>query len=285
MRNTLGTPNPSFYSLGRGSVSFGTPLDAVTGKPANYRHLGNASDLSVNVSAETLQHLSSRSGLKVVDLDVVVSQSMEVSLVLDEIAFENLALFMAGTDETLVAATYNPTALATGYGFNPGAAWVGGRWYDLLHNAAPGTASGRKGYDLKTSSPISFSAGTPAETTDYVLDRKMGRIFIVKAGALDGATSTITVAQNASAAALDVVKALKTAAISGALKFIGKNPANNDQQVEYQFHKVSLKADGELPLIGSEFMTLSLKGVAEANALADSESPTLRVTSHVNAHA
>lgn len=271
--NTTGKPSPSDYNLGRGAVLFGT-VDPATGKPKEYRHLGHATEFNITIESETLEHQSSREGLKVTDKEVVVSQKASLSVTLDEINFENLALFASGEADSSLA---NPikTAAVT---FTLGEAFKGGRWYDLR------SAAGARCFDLLAVSPISFGTGSYTENTDYELDRVLGRLFVVDGGALDGATTTVVVAQNASAVAtVDRVKALVVSTITGALKFRAENPANNDHVTEYQFHSVNLKAEGDFSLIGDEFTTMQLTGVAERNELADADSPTLTIITHANA--
>jgi hypothetical protein len=65
----------------------------------------------------------------------------------------------------------------------------------------------------------------------------------------------------------------------GALKFISQNPANNDESTEYQFHQVSLKAEGDFAQISDEFSQMQLTGTAERNTTADADSPTLTIRS------
>jgi hypothetical protein len=271
--NTTGKPSPSDYNLGRGAVLFGT-VDATTGKPKEYRHLGHATEFNITVESETLEHQSSREGLKVTDKEVVVSQKASLSITLDEINFDNLALFASGEADSTVA---NPIQTADAV-FTLGEAFKGGRWYDLR------SAAGARCYDLLTLTPVTFASGTYTEGTDYELDRVLGRIFIVKSGGLDGTTVVVTVKQNASAVAtVDRVKALVVSTVTGALKFRAENPANNDHVTEYQFHSVNLKAEGDFSLIGDEFTTMQLTGVAERNEKADADSPTLTIITHANA--
>ena len=121
-------------------------------------------------------------------------------------------------------------------------------------------------------------------TTDYTVDSVMGRIFVVDGGAMDAGDYDITIAANASGAEnIDVMKALTGSATEGALKFISENPASDDHQYEWQFHKVKLSAEGDVPLIGDEWTTLTVSGTAERNETADPDSPTLTVSTHENA--
>ena len=87
----------------------------------------------------------------------------------------------------------------------------------------------------------------------------------------------MTLAADAGAVSYDEVRALTQTNVIAALKFIGENPANNDAQVEYQFHQVSLKADGDLSAIGDEFSVMGFTAVAETNTTLDPNSPTLTI--------
>lgn len=274
--NTTGLPNTNDYNLGRGKVYFAT-LDA-NNKPTAYRDLGNAPEFSISIETETLEHQSSRQGLKVTDKEVLVSQKVSLSLTLDEINFDNLAALLSGETDTYTN-SLGSTAV-TDILITPAVAdggLVQGRWYDIIDS------SGNRVYDIAEAADVSVedsSAGAASLTTDYLLDLKMGRIFVVTGSTVltAGEEMNVTVATDAAVAdTVDEVKALTQTSVLGALKFVAENPAANDQQTEYQFHKVSLKAEGDFALIGDEFSTMSFTAVAESNEDADADSPTLTI--------
>ena len=266
--NDLGTPNTNDYNLGRGVVYFAL-LDT-DGTPLGYRDLGNAPEFNISVESETLEHQSSREGLKKTDKEVVISQKVNLSLTLDEINFQNLALLFAG--ET---AAHTNVAVA---GFSEHAmiaSLVKGQWYDIVNS------SGERAYDISADDlTVKIDGGaTLTKDTDYTVDEKMGRLFFLSGSGNTSDTDTIdvTLAANAQAGDVDEVQALTKTAVQGALKFVGKNPAASDHQTEYQFHQVSLKAEGDFSLIGDEFTTMGFTAVAEANENADAASPTLTI--------
>lgn len=274
--NTTGLPNTDDYNLGRGKVYFAT-LDS-DGKPEAYRDLGNAPEFSISVETETLEHQSSRQGLKVTDKEVLVSQKISLSLTLDEINFDNLASLLSGETDShtnslgsaaVTDVTISPTVAEGGL--------VQGRWYDIVDS------SGNRVYDIAEVADVSVedsSAGAAAINDDYLVDLKMGRIFVVTGSTVltAGEEVVVSVATDATVAdTVDEVKALTKTSVTGALKFIAENPAANDQKTEYQFHKVSLKAEGDFALIGDEFSTMSFTAVAESNSTADADSPTLTI--------
>lgn len=276
--NTTGVPRTDDYNLGRGALYLGTLVSSL---PTGYRHLGNAPAFNLSIEVNTLEHQSSLAGLASVDKEVVLSQKLTLSVTLDELNNENLALLFAGAK-----AAYTNVAIA---GFTirtliANANLVVNTWYDIVNTA------GNRAYDVAAGDlALATSAGSPialVNGTDYDLDSVMGRVFIkdtakiTTAIAGGGSNGNITAVLTARAGASTVseVRALTTTSQRAALKFIGINPANNDKKIEYQFHQVSLKASGDFSLIGQEFTTMSFTGVAESNTTAGgSASPTLTI--------
>lgn len=274
--NPAGIANTDDYNIGRGKIYFAS-LDA-NDVPQDYRFLGNAPEFNITVETETQEHQASTSGLQVTDKEVVISQKVTLNVSLDEINFENLALFLSGA-----TGSHTNSAATTGVtGSNNLTVVEQGRWYDLYSGTggAPTTnPHGTRIYDIGT-----VTIAGSVEGTDFDVDLKMGRIFVIDGGNLTAGDHSVNIAANGSAdTAVDEVKALTTTSVSGALKFISENPANSDVQTEYQFHKVALKAEGDFSLIGDEFSQMTLTGVAERAANADTDSPTLTIRTHANA--
>lgn len=284
--NTTGLAAPGDYNLGRGklylaSLSSGVPDDG------GWRDLGNCTEFNVSVEVETLEHQSSREGLKVVDKEVTLSQKMNLSFTLDEINYQNLALFFSGEAEAAaitnpaVAGVTSTTLVTSALDYSA----VGGRWYDLK------TAAGVRCYDIATAN-LSLNSDTAGlnnvlvENTDYTVDEKMGRVFILSGTTLvdPGDDIKFVLAADAGAVAPSEVRGLTQTNIIAALKFISENPANNDQQSEVQFHQVQLKPEGDFALIGDEWTQMSFTAVAEANTtLGGAGSPYVTVRTHANA--
>lgn len=266
-----GLPNTKDYNLGRGALYFASPL--VAGLPVDYRHLGNAPEFNVSVEVETLEHQSSLTGLKVTDKEVVISQKISVSVSLDELNFDNVALFFSGA--TAVEAN---TVAISGFGSHVMiASIVLGRWYDIVDSA------GARVFNIDAADLTTMTAsiaGVLTITDDYLVDETFGRVMIVEGGVAGvTATETLTVvlAAKAGAGTVDKVNALTQSAVVGALKFIGENPANSDEEVEYQFHQISLKAEGDFGQISDEFSQMQFTGTAEVNTIADATSSTLTI--------
>lgn len=264
--NTTGTPNTKDYNLGRGIVMFALLEDDL---PGAYRDLGNAPEFNITTEVDTLEHESSRGGLRVVDKEVVVSQKMSLSVTIDEVNMENMALFFSGD-----TASFTNAAIAGFAEHEMISSVVLGRHYDIVN------ASNARAYDI-TSAAITVQVGatTLVEDTDYTLDKAMGTIFFLSSATnvTAGDAIDVTLQGRPAAAAVDEVRALTSSSVSGALKFISINPAADDAKTEYQFHKVSLKATGDYALIGNEWTTMQLEGVAEKNETASPLSPTLTI--------
>ena len=63
-----------------------------------------------------------------------------------------------------------------------------------------------------------------------------------------------------------------------AVKFISIDGCDSNKVQEWQFHRVNLKPEGELPLIGDEFATMGFTGVAQSEEQAYPTCPYFSVT-------
>jgi len=274
--NISGKPRTSDYTLGRGKVFF-AEIDTPTGLPMGFRDLGNAPEFNVSSEVETLEHQSSQEGLKVTDKEVTISQKLNIALTLDEINSENLAFFFSGEKQSIV----NPAVAGiTARIMVPAGQVETGRWYQIRN------AAGVRVVNIKTSS-LTFSGTVPSgggasptyATSLFEIDNKWGRFFIPTTSTSVNLALGIVVtlaADGDAVATINTVAGLTKTAVQGALLFIAENPAANDEQSEYQFHQVSLKADGDFALIGDEFSQMAFTAVAERNVLADPTAPTMR---------
>ncbi len=95
------TPNTDNYTLGKGVVFFD---QLVSGVYTGERDLGNAPAFTFSIALETLDHYSSRGGLKAKDKEVISEVTPGLAFTLDEINKENLALLTLG-DITTVSQT------------------------------------------------------------------------------------------------------------------------------------------------------------------------------------
>lgn len=264
--NTSGAPNTRDYTLGRGITRFAALTAAGLPDSDGFRDLGNATEFNITMTVEDVLHQSSRTQLKFTDKRCTVSQEVGISFILDELNFQNVAAYFAGTTE-IYDNPHDLTWAAT-------AAIVTtslklGSWYQLKSD------TGARAYNLDATGAVidlvQDPAGTPVSLAadDYEIDLVMGLVRFLGGGASSLADSDIIGFAITTGATtpqdLDQVNALLVADVSGALLFVQENACDEGQKTEYQFHRVSLSADGDMPLIGDEFATLGFTGVAEAN--------------------
>ncbi len=277
-KNITGLANTGDYSLGRGTV-YESGITAAELPDANgWRDLGNATEFNVSLETEKLEHQSSRQGLKVTDKEVILSQKMTIAFTLDELNDQNVANFLSG-----VTAAHTNAAIAGIADADMVSAVVLARWYDIVDS------SGERAYDIETADlQLDETSGADVllvEGTDYTLDLKMGRIFLLSTAVniAAGEPMAVTLVANAGAAPVEEIRGMTEGNLVRAIKFIAENPANSNKQREYQFHKVTISSEGDLALIGDEFAVMAFEGSVERSDLADSNAPFVRIRDHANA--
>ncbi len=88
------SPSTDNYYVGKGKISF-KEVGA-----AEFRDLGNISSLETTPEVTTLEHFSSRAGVKVKDKEVVTEKKLTVTMVMDEWTADNLAMALMGEIDT-----------------------------------------------------------------------------------------------------------------------------------------------------------------------------------------
>jgi hypothetical protein len=88
------SPSTDNYYVGKGRLSF-----KATGE-TTFRDLGNVTELETTPNLTTLEHFSSREGVKKKDKEVVTEKKMTVRLVMDEWTAANLAMALLGDVST-----------------------------------------------------------------------------------------------------------------------------------------------------------------------------------------
>jgi hypothetical protein len=267
--NLQGTPNTRDYLLGRGALYL-AQLDPATGLALEFRHLGNAPSFALNLATEEVTHKSSLTAASAVDKRVVTSQQIGFSFEIDEaLNFENLALFLQGTTETVT----NPAVAGVGTAMarqNLADSAVLGRWYDLRRESD----NQRSIFSVNTV-PKVYNEDTMMLAvlgTDYTVEIETGRVFILSTatGISAGDELTWYSAADASApASLQFVHGLKDDQRNYALKYVAINASNNSEVSEVMLYSVSVSADGDFGMIGDEFARMSFTGLAQQNSLLD----------------
>ena len=88
---TEASPNVNNLQVGKGIVSFKKQGES------DYRDLGNVTSFKITPDADTLEHFSSRTGVKKRDVLIVLQQKMKVTMVMEEFTANNLAMMVYGT--------------------------------------------------------------------------------------------------------------------------------------------------------------------------------------------
>jgi len=159
-----------------------------------------------------------------------------------------------------------------------------GKWYNIVNS------TGARAYDTRPADlTVTTNEGSPVAMvlgTDYSVDQTNGLIFLLSTSTVlataiaAGKGVKVTLAARAGAKTVTEVRTMNTSAVEGAMKFIAVNPANGDEETEYEFHKISLKADGDLSLIGDDWSKATFKGTCgESSNAQHANSPTLTIRS------
>lgn len=94
---TMHSPNVGNLQVGKGIVSFKKAGDTV------FRDVGNVTSFILTPNMTTLEHFSSRAGVKKKDLTVILEKTGAVKMIMQEFTAQNLAIMLLGTfDEAAV---------------------------------------------------------------------------------------------------------------------------------------------------------------------------------------
>jgi hypothetical protein len=263
--NTAGVADPSDYVLGRGVVMIAR-LDA-NGNPGPFRDVGNAPSFTITGAAQTIEHLSSRHSLALVDKKVITSQALTCGFELDEVQnFSNLADWLLG----------EASREANGYALGNAAPVVVAA--DAAGSIAPFLGKhillynddGVRAYKIDTADLVLVTTETIPVTLvdgeDYILDSENGSVFIVADSAklATAATAnkgfTYELTADAAQANVDRANAFTEQSLEVAVRFVLENAADNANQSEILLPKVTLASDGDLSLIGKDFATMKFTG-------------------------
>lgn len=275
--NLTGSNDPDALLLGRGVIYIAELGAADSYNVASWRDLGNVTAFALNMTTEELKHQSSRSGLKVTDKKITLSQEIGFSFTLDHFNAQNLALALAATRSThtnpAVAGVAEQVAKYTDVEL--------GAWYDLTD------ADGDRIYDVETGDILlEKDAGmdvTLVEGTDYELDLVWGRFKLLSTAVnvAAGDEVNLTVTAEATASTPNEIRGLQDANQQFAVRFIGVNPADDNKEYEVVIHKTTLTPDGDISLIGDEFATMTFTGVCEESTYTKvSASPFVTIREH-----
>lgn len=230
------------YVLGRGELYFDAMLPNTKTKTGE-RFIGNAPAFTVTIESESLDHFDSTKGVREKDDSVLLQINRTGSITTDNIATENLALFILGSSATRTVAGASVVA-------EPINDVVKDRFYQL------GTSStNAAGVRNVSAVAVKKGATTLVAGTDYTLDATLGRIYIMPTSVTVIAGDDLTVDYTVGAYTIEEIKSGATATIDGALRFIAKNPKGPVRDVYIPYCRLS--PSGELAMIGEEWQSMS----------------------------
>jgi hypothetical protein len=87
------SPNVDNIQVGKGIVSF------MADGESEYRDLGNCTAFTITPTVETLEHFTSREGTRKKDLTIIIEQSATVSITMEEMTAQNIAMMLYGTTD------------------------------------------------------------------------------------------------------------------------------------------------------------------------------------------
>jgi len=277
--NDSGVPAATEYLVGGGEVMLASLTSA--GMPKSYRKIGNCPTVSMGVTSETYEHMSTQGAIPIQDASVPISMASVVKFECENLSADNLAAFFLGD-----AAAYTNPAKSAGTDVVQiaNADIVKEAWYQI-HDANGDPVFG---ITAVNSLVLESSAGTPQAltiTTDYLVDAVGGKFFlndsanvdtIIAAGATDGkiqATWTL----DAAASDVDSVQGMTSSVQNVAMQIKSKNAIEDGEVIEYHFHKVNLSPDGDLGIIGTEAAKMGFTAQIQSNAAFDNNFDVYRV--------
>lgn len=225
------------------------------GAPGAFFMVGNAPKFEIAPTIERRKHKESRSGQRLVDKIQSTTKSATVSMTLEDIRKDNVALLLSGKKVALGSGSYSGSSYDT---FPSGLA-VG----SIVKLAKPNASS----------IVVKDSAGSPATLvagTDYrVLDADHGLVEILSLGSY-----TQPLRAQYSYAATDVVTAFEAEDDDEYyLYFAGTNTEGNpDQKIGMDVYRVVFDPAALLALINDEQGTFELKGEVLRDAARASDS-------------
>lgn len=240
-------PDGREYVIGKGRVFFDKMLPG-TKTLTGERFLGNAPEMNDSQDSETLDHFSSTEGINERDASIIIEQNQTMTLTVDNINMENVALWYGGEveNETVVGNTNVTEALVLRRGYS----------YQLGTNSD--TPSGvRKVTDVTISMAGSDpgASGTPvALEGNFEIDMELGRIY-VELDAPDITEDTVVTVTYTVEPQVRKTIIGKGEMIYGALRFISNNP--HGPQKDHFYPYVKLTANGDYSLITTEWQQMS----------------------------
>lgn len=244
-------PHVNNYTLGRGELYFARK-DPITGRLGGERYLGNTPSANLTAEEEKLEHFSSDRGIRVKDKVVTLQVNYTGTLEVDDINYENVALFFLGESENLTFAQTTVTDEQVGL---TGIGVEKGMFYQLGMTAA--NPAGAKGIIYPGAAGTAFtlsSNGVPLVAgDDYTVNAELGRVEILDTSTTVEDGDILTVTYTVAASTRRRVISGSTA-VSGALRYVAYNPEG--AQIDYYMPSVTLSPNGDFALKSDEWQVI-----------------------------
>ncbi|MCP4612083.1 MAG: hypothetical protein GY845_25580 [Planctomycetes bacterium] len=262
--NTSGTYNVNDSQVGRGIIQY-APLNT-GGLPGGFLDLGNCTDFTFNVEAETLDHQSFREAIKELDKTDILSKKIGYTFTLDSVNQSTLALFLSG-DATLEA-TNLAVAGFTEHEMVPEGDIAKLRTYMLVD------ATGEQALNvLEADVTVKTTNVTPITLvldTDYTVDEVGGSFTLLDTAAVGTAITNVegldvTLVAQAGAGTLTKITALTSFSAKGSIRFAQVDPTT-DKKTYFIIPQTSIIGSGDFAAIGDEWQNIAFEGSAERNS-------------------
>lgn len=231
------SPNVENYILGKGKLYFDRFDDA--GASTGEFDLGNVPSFIMTPAVETLDHFESMSGIKEKDKSVDISVGFTCKFTFEEYSRWNLMLATFATTE----GTFSQ---GSGHQVNEAVTAHSGKWSKLTR---------RNVHDAVVTNIVGTTTYT--ETTDYIMDRATGRIFIVEDGSIAD-LQVVHVDYLYDDTTYGKLSAMQDSTIEGSLRFVGDPSVGPKYEVE--IWKVKIKPTGDLQWISDEWSSVEIEG-------------------------
>lgn len=232
----------SYYSL-RGKLHLAL---LIAGVPSELRYVGNTPELSVAMSATTIDHRESNTGMDTIDASLFRIDEVTFDGILEEIGKENIAYILSGTNHDVESETVASKSLGV---------------------VTVGQKIRLGGYNLTN---VSFTDSTPdlpvtIDPSKYTVDPVFGTVVFHD---LNGVTTPVlanykTGAVTHTTIASDFNKEYQ-------LYFEGENIVNG-QNVALTLHKTKKSPEAEFGLIHEEYGQYSISGKALSDSTKDKD--------------
>lgn len=246
----MAAPAPQYgnYVLGKGRVFVAKYLP--DGSYGPLRYVGTSTAFNVNVTVETYEYYTGDCGPNEKVIDIATQTNRTVSLTLDDMTWENMALALGGdvstvsrTAQTAIEETFE--AVKVGYHYPLG-----------VTSAAPlglfGAVASVVVEDDATPTPA-----TLVEGTDYIVNYKRGVIHILPGGAIsDGDDISVTY----NVVAEESVRIESTPSVGEQVKIVFEACNESGENRDAVIPLTSLKPAADIAFRGTEAQTLTFEG-------------------------